>query len=427
MAGLNLQLLGPPVVSIDGVPQAFPTRKSLALLIYLFVARQRQGRDFLATLLWPHNEKASAFSLLRPALYALRKMDTGGWISADRASISANLDSDFTVDVDQFRSLIAVCEAKDAVDDAQLIEATELYRGDFLAGFGIDSYEFEEWQRTQEVQLKSEMMSASRRLTKALRDSGNTDAAIRVSHKLLALDRYDEEAHRDLMQLYAESGRKTLAIQQYESCVKTLNEIETEPGSATEQLFSDIRANRFSELVKTKSFIPEKGDHNLPRRLTSFIGREDEVNDLLNLMRNNILLTLIGAGGCGKTSLGIRIAKELASEYKSGVCYVDLTKYANEEGVVQAMISALDLQEHSEQDLPERLYQYLENKHLLIVLDNCEHLIEATVRLAQNLLSRCTRLAILATSREPLKVGGETIYRVPPLSFPDKDRLATDQ
>jgi len=158
--------------------------------------------------------------------------------------------------------------------------------------------------------------------------------------------------------------------------------------------------------------------HNLPVQLTTFIGRNQEITDIQRLLSTTRLLTLTGAGGCGKTRLALQAAADVLDQYQDGVWLVDLAPLSEPNLVVQSAASVLKLQEGPNRTLQQVLSEFVRHRHLLLVLDNCEHLIAACAQLAETLLQVSTNLRILATSREALAVPGETLWRVPSLSLP---------
>ncbi len=166
--------------------------------------------------------------------------------------------------------------------------------------------------------------------------------------------------------------------------------------------------------------------NNLPVQLTSFIGRAREMVRTKELLANARLLTLIGPGGTGKTRLSLQLAAEILPEYTDGVWLVELAPLTDPALVLQAIAATLCLREIPGISLKNSLTHYLRAKRLLLILDNCEHLVESCALLADHLLRNCTELKILASSREPLGIAGETIYRVPPLALPDSDGFALE-
>jgi len=159
---------------------------------------------------------------------------------------------------------------------------------------------------------------------------------------------------------------------------------------------------------------------NLPSlQLTSFIGREREMAEIRRLLAGSRLVTLTGAGGSGKTRLALQVAADVLEEFPNGVWLVELTPLADPALVPQTVASVFGVREVPGRPVLDTLVDYLRARELLLVLDNCEHLVEAAARLAGSLLRSCTKLRILATSREALGVAGEAAYGVPPLSHPD--------
>jgi predicted ATPase/DNA-binding winged helix-turn-helix (wHTH) protein len=164
---------------------------------------------------------------------------------------------------------------------------------------------------------------------------------------------------------------------------------------------------------------------NLPEPLTSFIGRERELAELQKLLSGNRLLTLTGTGGVGKTRLAVCVAAAVRNGYRDGVWLVELAALMDPDLVPQAVITALGLKEQPGKRLTQTLTEHLEARHLLLVLDNAEHLLAACAQLTDTVLRQCPKMRVLVTSRERLGVPGELTYRVPSLSIPDAKRGAT--
>ncbi len=162
---------------------------------------------------------------------------------------------------------------------------------------------------------------------------------------------------------------------------------------------------------------------NLPIPLTSFIGREKEVGEIILLLDRNRLVTLTGPGGVGKTRLAIQSSNQTLNKFKDGVWWTELASLMDDALVPQAVAQVLGVRESSSQPLTESLKNLLREKRLLLVLDNCEHLITACAQLADDLLSQCANLKILTTSREVLGITGEMVYEVPSLALPKSQHL----
>lgn len=159
--------------------------------------------------------------------------------------------------------------------------------------------------------------------------------------------------------------------------------------------------------------------NNLPAQLSSFVGRAAELARLRSMLEGSRLVTLTGPGGAGKTRLALQVAAEEADQFADGVWFVDLSNVTNPELVAAAVASALNVREEPNRPVADSLVDALDERDLLIVIDNCEHVIDACAKLVDRLLRSCGRLIVVATSREPLAIDGEQVLRVPLLSLPD--------
>jgi non-specific serine/threonine protein kinase len=160
-------------------------------------------------------------------------------------------------------------------------------------------------------------------------------------------------------------------------------------------------------------------NHNLPASVSSFIGREHELHQIRQCLREHRLIMLTGTGGTGKTRLALEAVASELDQFADGVWLVELAGLATSDLVGQTIAKVLAVPETPELAPNERLSSFLQARHMLLVLDNCEHVIEECARVVAFLLARCPHLALLATSREPLGISGEAVLRVPPLRFPD--------
>ncbi|OYD61365.1 protein kinase domain-containing protein [Rhodococcus sp. OK302] len=168
-----------------------------------------------------------------------------------------------------------------------------------------------------------------------------------------------------------------------------------------------------------------RGDRNLPLELTSFVGRRTELTEVKNLLSASRLVTLTGVGGVGKTRLALRVAANAQRDFADGVWLVELGELHDESLVVAAVAATLGVRDQSARPLQDIVVEFLASRTLLLVLDNCEQVINAVAGLAEALLRACPQLKILTTTREPLGIGGESVLRVSPLSVPDPDREPT--
>ncbi len=459
MPRLELDILGPFQVTLDGQPvTTFESNKVRALLAYLAVEASRpQPRERLAGLLWPDWPQRSAMSNLRYALADLRKnlgdrkAEASGllahppYLLVSRDSLQLNPAANVHVDVEEFET--AIRDQRLEIGDQQstilnLQSAIVLYRGPFLEGFSLsDNAPFEEWLLAKREYFSQQMLKALHNLADHFEQSGEFEQAKGYAQRQLDLEPWREEAHQQLMRLLALSGQRSAALAQYGKCRRALRDgLGVEPGAETIALYNSIRAGTLATALPGQpplspapyplsgqpppSLIPISPDpfslphHNLPRQLTRLIGREKEIAQATELVRQNPLVTLTGSGGVGKTRLALAAAEGLLEDFKDGVWLVDLAPVTDANLVPQVLAGTLGVREEPGRPALETLTLYFHGRETLLVLDNCEHLVEACAGLAQSLLSAAPRLKMLATSREALGVPGEAAYRVPSLAFP---------
>lgn len=189
-----------------------------------------------------------------------------------------------------------------------------------------------------------------------------------------------------------------------------------------EHVFQVVHPELLTEfsLLRTLNAVP----NNLPIQLTSFIGREREIKEVKELLQQTRLLTLTGSGGCGKTRLALQVAADLLEDYPDGIWFIDLSVLTDPALVPSTVAATLGIHEESGQPTLTTLAEAMRSRTLLLVLDNCEHVVGACAQLAETLLRTCTALRILVTSREALGIAGEVAWRVPSLSLPQPHELA---
>jgi predicted ATPase len=326
------------------------------------------------------------------------------------------------------------------------IAARDLYRGELLPD---DRYAA--WSETLREALGQDYLAVLARLADLQERDGDRDAAVASLRTLLEHDPADEAAHRDLMRLYALLDRRLPALRQFERLRTVLGrELGVEPSHESEQLYRQILEGRLEPaarpMVESAATIEagmaahppspssESGPrrphrpvrrrpHNLPVQLSSFVGREREMRDIDRLLASARALTLSGPGGAGKTRLAIEVAAARLSVHDDGVWLVQLAGVSDPALVAQAITDVLDLREQQAVSLLELAIRHVGERHMLLLLDNCEHLVEACASAAEALLSGCPNLRILATSRQSLRIPGEIVFRVPSLPVPDPDAV----
>jgi non-specific serine/threonine protein kinase len=193
-------------------------------------------------------------------------------------------------------------------------------------------------------------------------------------------------------------------------------------------LLIDLRAlKRQVDADSPGATADDRRRHNLPAQLTSFVGRTQEIADIRRLLASTRLLTLTGAGGCGKTRLALQVAAELLNQFADGVWVVDLSPLSEHGLIPQTVATALGVREGPNRSIADVLAEYFRPRHVLLLLDNCEHLIAECSHLVEPLLRTATRLHVLATSREGLGIAGEVVSRVPSLSLPTASELQASE
>lgn len=445
MATLSIAVIGSFQATVNAqVVTSFQSNKVRALLAFLAVEPTRwHSRETLAGLLWPDYPNPSALTYLRNALSNLRQVigDVQAqphYLVITRGSIQLNPASDLWIDLRAFEELIGKTEDSQS-QITSLQSAIALYRGPFLDGFSCDSSAFEEWALTRRERVNRQLRDALSRLAGAYAQRGDHTASIQTARRLLELEPWDEAAHRLVMQGLARSGQRSAALAQYEACRRILQqELGVDPAAETQALLDAIRSGELGPQAGAITLEEQpvaRAQPHLPAPLTSFIGRESELVEIQRLLGypayklqplegKTRLLTLVGAGGCGKTRLAIAAGHILVDSgcYTNGVWWVDLSPISDPGLVLSTVAAAFGLAETGRTPLQQLLLNYLREKELLLILDNSEHLIDATAQLVEKLLVDIPGLQILVTSREPLGVPGEMLWRVPSLTIPDSQR-----
>jgi predicted ATPase/DNA-binding SARP family transcriptional activator len=431
---LALYLLGPPKVELDRAAVSIDRRKVLALLAYLAVNRWQHHRDHISALFWPEYAQPKAFSNLRHILWEVQQIIGEGWIIASRDTVGLIAEGAgqpnrqvIWLDVSRFESLITESRLqKNASLRAQLLaDSVKLYRDHFLTGFSLkNSLHFNEWAFAQSDNLRYQLAGALTMLSDDLCSLGRAEAAIPHAQRLIALDPLNEASHRQLMQIYVQAGQHNAALKQYQTCEKLLRrELGVDPQPETHTLYRQIRKGVVIPIQPVKPKESGTPEHNLPFQISRFIGRENEQDEVAVMIARHRLVSLVGPGGIGKTRLSLRVGENVLKDYANGVWFVELASLKDSVLVPQTVAKLFHLLEQAEESLTEKLIRVLRSKNILLILDNCEHLLDACAQLADELLRNCPNLKILTTSREPLGITGEAQYHVPPLGLPDVQPL----
>ena len=435
---LSLRFLGLPQLHLDDQAVSTDRRKAIALLAYLAVndlehGFQKYSREVLSALLWPDYEQTKAFSNLRNVIWEVHQALGEGWLVADRETVVLNADADIELDVARFQDLLSQSYHQSSPEGRipLLVEASGLYNNHLLTGFSLrDAYGFNEWVYAQSEDLRHKLVAALERLAEDYCSIGQAEKAIPHARRLVTLDPLNEASHRKLMEVYMQAGQPSAALKQYQACEQILRkELGLDPQPETRALYKRLR-KRLAEakpVESEKELQTTEPRHNLPSRLSTFIGREKEIDQVATLLSRQRLVTLVGAGGIGKTRLSLQVGQRLLSEYADGVWFLALDSLSDPGLVPQTIASVFDIRETPGRPVLELLTNVLQKKRILLILDNCEHLLEACVQLAVALLASCPNLKILATSREVLNITGEAVYQMPSLSMPAENGASLEQ
>ena len=432
MSQLTLFFFGPPRAVQVEQEIDIGLSKGWALLAYLMLTAKPHSREALAALFWPESDESSARANLRRTLYRLNKA-LGDEFLVSGDTISRNPEADIWIDVEAFQRRTE--QAQDTGGEGardSLREAAALYSDDFLAGFTLpDCPGFDEWQFFRREALRQTLANVLVRLIAAAEQERAWETAISYARRWLTLDPLHEPAHRALMRLYALSGQQAAALRQYEQCRELLEEeLGVEPAGETVTLFEAIRSRELAparpDAIPAATHMREArpaggrpGNSKLPRALTSFVGRAAELADITTTLKQPEcrLLTLLGPGGTGKTRLAVEAARALGDQFPDGVYWVDLQSVETEDRLAPAIADALSLP--GRESPQEQVMHYLQNRRVLLVLDNFEQLLGGAELLTE-ILQVAAGTRLLVTSREALNLQEEWLYPLHGLPFPEE-------
>lgn len=404
---LKILLLGGFFVEQDNQPiTKFRSAKSRALLAYLAThLDQAHSRNMLATLLWGDFSESVAKTNLRVELSHLKKqLNADPALEITRQTVCLNSDL-VTVDTAVFTETIRVFKRRSAEAQALHVGDMEsglaLYRGEFLAGFHLaDTPEFDDWQRATQEKLHAQVMQALALLQQRYAEQGAWTAVAQTARRQLEIVPWLETPHRGLIQALAAQGLQQEALAQYAKCCDLLQaELGSAPSPETEELARRLENGRFSSSARK---------HNLATPRKTFVGRESEIANLQQLVQTERLVTLLGIGGVGKSSLAQVVAHKALPDFANGVWFVPLASIDPHDGAAERIALAIAGAIHyplTDMQAPVAdLTAHLATKQMLLVLDNCEHVLAAVEVVLHSLLDT-TSTHILATSRLSFRMG----------------------
>ena len=433
---MQLRILGPLEVA-DGdrlISLAGAQRSLLALL--LLSANEVVSADRLIEELWAEAVPESGRTALQVRVSQLRKAlgGAGGRIATRAPGYLLRVDRD-ELDLYCFERLVSEADgAEPAEAAAKLREALGLWRGAPLVDLSYASFAQTAIRQLEELRLATyeKRIEADLELGRQADLVGELEALVE-EHPLR------EQLHAQLMLALYRCGRQADALAAYQSARRVLVEqLAIEPSAPLRQLEQAILRQEASlDLAATGAAVSESSrpraredlnaPHNLPAQVSSFVGRERELSELRQLLLRARVITLTGAGGVGKTRLALQLAASIVDESSDGAWFVDLAPLRDATLVAAKLAGVLGVPEQPGRSLPQSLIAACRDRQLLVILDNCEHVIGEAANVADQLGRGCPRMTILATSREPLAIEGEHLYRVPSLFVPpaqaDADRL----
>ena len=408
---LEIRLLGAPEFAYDGAPYKFSAPpRTLPLLAWLVLHRRSPlSREALAFHFWPDLAEEDAKSDLRRHLYYLTKalppQNGLPWVLSDKKTVGWNAAAAASIDVAEFERL--------AANDATLEEAALLYRGPFLEGLE------DEWVEPERERLKALAEAALLKMI-ARTEADEPRRAIAFAQRLLRVDPWREDAIRSMMSLRHRGGDRAGALREYREFVDRLRkELDVAPMPETTAVYETI-AHADAPLPVREAAAPAAMQRrtNLPERPAALIGRERPLAEVRALLGATRVATLAGTGGVGKTRLALDTAWAVLDHYPDGVWFADLGPVAEASLVVTAFAAALGISQATERLELANVLAAIRRKTLLLVVDNCEHLVAEAARAVADLVAGAPGIRVLATSREPLAIRGERVYRVPSLEVP---------
>jgi predicted ATPase/DNA-binding SARP family transcriptional activator/Tfp pilus assembly protein PilF len=417
---LELRLLGEMQVRLDGAEVSVASGRQRLLLARLALAEGRfVPASQLIAEIWEDRPPDSATNALQVYVSGLRKLLGPPAIRTSGRAYA--LDDAAAVDVTLFREeLSAGLRAGGAVAASDWLDRG-LSRWAGLPCSDLDEVSFVSTARAglTDLYLSGVEIRAALRIGQG--------AAAQVLPELRALARehpFREGIHAQLVLALAASGRQVEALAVFDNVRDQLaEEFGVDPGQALRGAQTAVlRSELPAALPAVADQSASAARHNLPAALTSFVGRQPETAEVAGSLAMTRLVTMTGPGGCGKTRLALNVAEAVLDRYRDGTWLIELSASADPDGLVRAVALALGVRDGLAGESRDQLIGQLRDRDLLLVLDNCEHLVGACAEFAARALAGCPGIRILATSRTPLGVPGEVEWPVPPLPVPDARR-----
>jgi predicted ATPase/DNA-binding SARP family transcriptional activator len=415
---VRFRILGPLAVEDADGPIALGGPKPRTLLAVLLVAGgEVVPADRLVSALWGGDPPAGALVALRAYVSRLRGvLDGAATLRHQPPGYSLSVATG-TVDAAEFERLVEAARGAAAAGDhagavAHLDAALALWRGDALAEFADDEFAMAEAVRLTELRT-----TALEERAEALLAQGRAADALPELEALVRRHPSRERPAVALMRALYAMGRQADALAAYHDLRTRLDdELGVQPAAPAQALYQRI-------LVHDPALAPAAPRGNLPRRASGFVGRDREVERVLAALGAGPLVTLTGVGGAGKSRLAVEVAARDRLRFADGAWLCELAALPDGSPVGDAVAAALQIQQRPGLSIEQTVIEYLRGRALLLVLDNCEHVLAPAAGLVAGIVQQCPEVVVLATSREALAVEGEQLWPVPPLPIEDATTL----
>ena len=405
--GLRIGALGPLTVERDGARVSVdrPAQRRL-LSIFSLNAGRRISTDVLIDRFWPDGPPETARAAIQTHISGLRRVLGDGHIATEGFGYLLKLDED-DLDAHRFEKLAASAKkgARNRDWESALLAcdgALELWVDTPYQELSDDEFARPEIAKLTELQLELLELRAEAQIA-----LGRGNEALPELEALVIAHPYRERLWEHLMTARYRLGRHTEALQAFKQVSDHLAEIGVEPGEPLRGLEEKI-------LLHDKSLTQAR--NNLPTELDTFLGREQEIKDVEDLLADSRLVTLVGPGGSGKTRLATKIGRQLLERFPDGVWFVELADLDDRDLIPPAIADSIGIS--ADGDVMPVLRAAFANRRSLLILDNCEHLIRGAGAVVTDLLTSAEHLHVLTTSRQPLRAQGEYLFQVPGLALP---------
>lgn len=405
---LEITTLGQFEIRLNGEPVDIRSTKGKSLLAYLALTAGREHpRDTLAERWWP--DAAQPRNNLKSEINGLRKAIGADYLPENKNTVHFNPEADYLLD-----ATLLLDSQPDRLGTNRLAERAALYQGEFLDGF---YNAWDEWAEPHRRRIRAAFEAHLNPLVVRLEDERRWHDLLDWGELWLAhTDLTVEPAYRALMRAAAAIGDVARVSNTYQRCRDALGELGLDPSADTRALYDRILAN---DEAATPS-APETRKDNLPAVTAAFVGRDRELADLDGMLAraNTRLVTLVGGGGMGKTRLAIEAARAQLDNYAHGVYVAWLAPLSDPDTIVSAIASAIGLTFKPQPEPRQQLLDYLASRHMLLLLDNFEHLLDGA-ELVVGILQHAPQVRVLVTTRQKLPVQDQALYFVTGLPVPE--------